>query len=179
VSEISWWRPPFIGSFRAGNFDFVFITAHVRWGDTVASRLPELQLLADWVADRRQEKYVVDKDVIVLGDFNIPSRRSSLFKAVTSKGLQCPPALLGAPGTDLARGKRYDQIRHDPIFTTSFLNHGGVLDFYCGDHQPLFPADKLTKDKFTFQLSDHLPLWIQIGTDTADELLDQVLNRGA
>jgi hypothetical protein len=51
-----------------------------------------------------------------------------------------------------------------------------VLDFYAGDHQSLFPSKRLTKTEFTYELSDHLPLWIQINTDTESERLDQILN---
>jgi len=60
----------------------------------------------------------------------------------------------------------------------SFSNHGGVLDFCAGDHQPLFPAKKLSKAEFTNELSDHLPLWIQINIDTEGERLDQMLAAG-
>ena len=33
VPERSWWRKPFMASFRAGNFDFIALTTHIRWGD--------------------------------------------------------------------------------------------------------------------------------------------------
>jgi hypothetical protein len=80
-------------------------------------------------------------------------------------------------GSDLAQEKRYDQILHLPTYTTSFTNNGGVLDFYCGNHLPLFPGSpKITKEAFTYQLSDHLPLWAQINVDTKGEKLDQILN---
>jgi endonuclease/exonuclease/phosphatase family metal-dependent hydrolase len=176
-SELSWWRPPYIASFRAGSFDFIVMATHIRWGDSEAQRLPELKLLADWVARRTREDYMGDKDVIVLGDLNIPSLNSPLFEAITSKGLRMPPALTGAPGTDLGKGKRYDQILHLPTFTKSFTGHGGVLDFYAGDHASLFPNEReMTKHEFTFELSDHLPLWVQLDTNIEDERLDQLLN---
>ena len=177
LPEINWWRPPFIASFRAGSFDFILVTAHIRWGDKEADRTPELRLLAEWVARRQQEEHLQDKDIIVLGDFNIPSHESPLFKAITSKGLQVPRRLLTAPGTDLVKGKRYDQILHNPLFTTSFTDRGGVLDFYCGDHGPLFPEGGMTKSEFTYQVSDHLPLWIEVKTDVEGEVLDQLINR--
>ena len=79
-----------MASFSAGSFDFVMITAHIRWGKSVKSRLGPIQMLADWIHERRQSPAVVDKDIIVLGDFNITSRRSSLFKAITSRGLRIP-----------------------------------------------------------------------------------------
>jgi hypothetical protein len=33
----------------------------------------------------------------------------------------------------------------------------------------------LTKEKFTFQLSDHLPLWMQIKTDIDGQKLDEII----
>ena len=36
----------------------------------------------------------------------------------------------------------------------------------------------MTKREFTYELSDHLPLWIQVETDTDAEELDQVLEPG-
>ncbi len=177
ASQISWWRPPYMTSFRAGSFDFILVAAHIRWGKSDAGRVPELRLLAEWIAARCKEQHLGDKDLIVLGDFNIPKEESPLFEAVTSKGLRVAPALLGQPGSNLARDKRYDQILHDPRFTKSFSGHGGVLDFYCGDHRALFPRAPLTKREFTYELSDHLPLWAQINTDVEAERLDQLLAR--
>ena len=142
--------------------------AHIRWGKSASSRLPELRLLADSQAQRRRERYLADKDVFVMGDLNIPSRESPLFQAVTKRGLRVPDGLLGSPGSDLARGKRYDQILHDPVCAGSFSKVGGVLDFYCMDHQALFPGTPMSLQEFTFQLSDHLPLWLQVVTNAAD-----------
>ena len=175
LSSISWWRKPFIASFRAGNFDFVAIAAHIRWGSGDKARVTPLQLLADWVDERQKEKHLLDKDIIVMGDFNIPSTDSPLFAAITSHGLHIPNALRGVHGTNLARNKRYDQILHYPRHTRCFTDKGGVLNFYAGEHKKLFPD--LTKTEFTYQLSDHLPLWVQINIDTSEEWLDQQLNR--
>ncbi len=175
VSRIGWWRNPYIASFRAGNFDFILVTAHIRWGARARGRIPELRLLADWIADRSREDFLGDKDVLVMGDFNVPREDSDLFRAITSRGLKIAPGLLGEHGSNLARDKRYDQILHDPRFVKSFTGRGGVLDFYQGDHRPLFPGARMTKREFTYELSDHLPLWTQIGTDTDGEKLDQVL----
>lgn len=179
VSELSWWRPPYIASFSAGNFDFVVITAHVRWGDSEAGRLPELRGLAQWVGERNS---LVQKgrpgwsepDIFVLGDFNIPSRKSPLYAAITETGLRLPAALLKDEfGSNLERNKRYDQILHLPGYPENFAGRGGVLDFYDGDHRDLFP--RLDKAAFTFQMSDHLPLWIEVNTDVQQRRLESVL----
>ena len=177
-SEITWWRSPFMASFRAGDFDFIAITAHIRW-DTAggeASRKRALQLLADWIDKRNKEKHVIDKDIILMGDFNIPKVDDELYKALTSKGLRMPSALVGQHGANLARDKSYDQILHYPKHTKTFTKHAGVLDFYKKNHKPLFPGVNMTKSQFTYQLSDHLPLWAQLDTDIDDEKLDQILN---
>jgi endonuclease/exonuclease/phosphatase family metal-dependent hydrolase len=174
LSAISWWRSPYIASFRAGSFDFVALTTHIRWGDAEASRQQELDILADWVEAKRKEKTSEDKDLIVMGDFNIPNQKSPLFKAITKHGLQVPKALRKLEfGTNLEKDKRYDQILHHPIYPESFTNNGGVLDFYTGGIGTLFAG--MEKQAFTYQMSDHLPLWIQINTDIEGNRLDQII----
>lgn len=176
VPEFSWWRSPYMTSFRAGTFDFVLLSAHIRWGKKSADRVAPLSLLAKWVDKRVRRKDTRDKDILVMGDFNIPSIKKTdpLFSAVTSKGLRVPAALAGLHGSNLKKNKRYDQILHYPRYTKSFSNNGGALDFYAGNHRPLFPD--LSKDEFTYQLSDHLPLWVQLNVDVEDEELEQLLN---
>lgn len=179
VPDFNWWRPPYVASFKSGSFDFVLVSTHIRWGDSEAGREPELTALAQWVADKqalfsKDKRAFDDQDLFVMGDFNIPSTRSALFKAITSTGLKVPTALAKQDlGSNLKKDKRYDQILHLPHYPENFTNKGGVLDFYAGDHKPLFPA--LTKEAFTFQMSDHLPLWIQVNTDIDGKRLDQII----
>lgn len=176
-ARISWWRSPYLASFRAGNFDFVVFTAHARWGDSNAARVAELASIADWIEERRQEKSVEDKDLIVMGDFNIPARGDAFFKAITKHGLQIPKALLGeAHGSNLEQDKRYDQILHYPIYPDNFTNAGGALDFFVDEThiQELFPG-RMTKEKFTYRMSDHLQLWLQINTDITGQKLEQIV----
>jgi Endonuclease/Exonuclease/phosphatase family len=176
VADDSWWRSPYVATFKAGNYDFLAFTTHVRWGDSDAARLKEIQGLANWVGAKAAEKTAEDKDIIVMGDFNIPGRNDPMFAAMTSTGLQIPKALAKDEfGSNLARDKRYDQILHLSRFPETFTNAGGVVDFYASDHKPLFPA--LTKEEFTYQMSDHLPLWIQINTDIDGFVLDQLIQR--
>jgi endonuclease/exonuclease/phosphatase family metal-dependent hydrolase len=176
LAEFSWWRSPYLASFRSGNFDFVAFTTHVRWGDSDKARIDELASLADWIEAKRQEKTAEDKDLIVMGDLNIPSRTDAFFKAITKHGLQIPKGLVGLDhGSNLEKDKRYDQILHYAKYD-NFCNQGGVLDFFIDEARikELFPAG-LTKEAFTFQMSDHLPLWIQIGTDIVGEQLQQII----
>jgi len=174
LAEISWWRSPYMASFKSGNFDFVVFTAHVRWGDSLDAREQELRTIAEWIDAKRQEQYAEDRDIIVMGDFNIPTTNDRFFKAITSKGLEIPRGLRGVThGTNLAKDKRYDQILHYPNYPENFSNKGGVLDFYEDDHEPLFPG--MAKTAFTYQLSDHLPLWLQLNVDIDGQKLDQII----
>jgi endonuclease/exonuclease/phosphatase family metal-dependent hydrolase len=174
LPDTSWWRSPYMASFRSGNFDFVVLSAHVRWSRSEADREVELQMLANWAEAKRRDEHHEDKDLILMGDFNIPSLTDPLFNIITKRGLRIPDALVGKSfGTDLAKEKRYDQILHYPIYPMNFTNAGGVLDFYDGDSGPLFPG--MSKRDFTYEISDHLPLWIQVDTDISGFQLDQII----
>lgn len=180
----SFWRAPYMCSFRSGNFDFIAIATHARWGNSIAGRQAELQLLANWIDERQRDKAVEDHDLIVMGDFNVPAIGDKLFKALTSRGLQVPDALLDLKagdqvlgGSNLGGNARYDQILHLPTLKKRFSNAGGTVDFFGGDARikELFPKKNLTREQFSFQLSDHLPLWVQIKTDIDGERLNQIV----
>ena len=176
LSSFEWWRSPYMASFRAGNFDFILLTCHIRWGNGTSDRIEELTGLASWVHARANDPRMLDKDLIVMGDFNIPTRRSSTFKALTAHGLKRPAALATQNlRTNLTQDACYDQILHLATDERRFTDRAGVLDFHCGDHQPLFPGRALTRDQFTFQISDHLPLWIQVDCDVDVQRIEHAL----
>jgi hypothetical protein len=62
----------------------------------------------------------------------------------------------------------------------NFTNSGGALDFFIDDDhiEELFPGKNYTHEKFTFQMSDHLPIWIQIKTDIDGFRLNQIVQEG-
>jgi hypothetical protein len=186
LSASSFWRSPYLCSFRAGNFDFLAIATHARWGDSIAGRKAELQLLAEWIDTRFKGKYVEDHDLIVMGDFNTPQLDDSLCRALTSRGLMIPKPLktlkAGATllkGSNLAKDARYDQILHLPTDEKRFSGVGGALDFFLDDRHiaELFPDDGFTKEKFSFQLSDHFPVWTQINTNIDGSRLEQIVQK--
>lgn len=174
--RFSWWRKPYMGSFKAGSFDFVALSVHIQWG-TLKSREKELEELAGWVKSYLKDEYRVDRDVVLMGDFNIDSFESGLYKAISKYGLRAPNAIVRSSfGSNLAANKRYDQILHHPARTGSvFTDHGGVLDYYMNDHRSLLPYKSLSKTQFTFEMSDHLPLWVQLNIDTEDQELDRLI----
>ena len=126
----SWWRKPYMATFKSGSFDFVVLSVHMQWG-TKGGRQKELEELAKWVKEYLKDEYRVDRDIILMGDFNIDSFNSTLYKAISKHGLKAPDAIIQSKfGSNLAANKRYDQILHHPQQTGSvFTDHGGVLDF--------------------------------------------------
>lgn len=174
VPKVTWYRKPYMASFSAGNFDFIIIGVHIRWGKGKKARIKPLKILAEWVDERSKDNHVIDKDIIVVGDFNIPKINDTLFKAITSKGLTIPDKLRGEQGTNLKRNARYDQILHYP-HTECFTKKAGVLDFHVGSFRPLYPWSNKTEKKLSWELSDHLPLWVQLDVDSYDEQLDQII----
>ena len=184
LAQKSFWRAPYMASFRSGNFDFIVIATHTRWGDSTAARQAELQLLADWIDVRFKSEFVEDNDLIVMGDFNLPKLNDPLFKALTSRGLMIPACLqelrVGdrlVGGSNLGTDARYDQILHLPTLKDRFTNEGGALDFFISDAKidELFPGKKYTRQKFSYQLSDHFPVWAQIKTDIEQQRLTQIV----
>ena len=187
VAINSFWRAPYLCSFRSGNFDFLAVAMHARWGDGIEGRRVELQMLADWLDTRFKSKYVEDNDLLVMGDFNIPKLDDALFKALTSSGLKIPKQLKQLKagdtvvgGSNLGKDARYDQILHRPTVPEHFCNNGGVLDFFIDDAHidELFPGKNYSRSKFSFQMSDHLPIWIQINVDIDTYRLDQIVQGG-
>jgi endonuclease/exonuclease/phosphatase family metal-dependent hydrolase len=184
LASQSFWRAPYMCAFRSGNFDFLAIATHARWGDSVQAREAELELLSGWIDTRFKSQFVEDHDLLVLGDFNTPTLADPVFKALTKYGLQIPKPLVQLTvgdrtiaGSNLGGDARYDQILHLPTIPENFTNQGGALDFFIDDKgiEALFPGSNYTRAKFTYQLSDHLPIWIQIKTDIDGYRLDQIV----
>ena len=183
----SFWRAPYMCSFRSGNFDFVAIATHARWGDSEEARAAELQLLSDWIDKRFKNKAAEDTDLLVMGDFNTPKLTDMMFAALVDHGLKIPKELVQLKvgdriigGTNLGQDARYDQILHMPTVPENFTNAGGALDFFISDAhiKELFPGQGYSREKFTYQMSDHLPIWIQVKTDIEGFRLNQIVQQG-
>lgn len=185
LATLSFWRAPYMCSFRAGNFDFIAIATHTRWDDKhLDGRKAELKLLADWIDTRFKNNFVEDHDLIVMGDFNVPKLGDEFFQALTGKGLQVPDSLrtltVGdqvVKGSNLGKDARYDQILHLPTSKKRFTQSGGTLDFFGSKARikDLFPSKDYTTQEFSFQLSDHFPVWVQLDTDIDGERLNQIV----
>lgn len=138
----------------------------------------------NWIERRFESKYVEDHDLLAFGDFNTPNLADEIFAALVSCGLKIPEPLVNLKdgnriigGSNLGKNARYDQILHWLTIPENFTNDGGTLDFYIDDAhiEELFPGKNYTRQKFTYQMSDHFPIWIQVKTDIETFRLNQLI----
>lgn len=164
-------RTPYIVGFRTAAERFALLTVHIRYGDEPADRVDELQNLASFAAseirNRATDEGAEETNLILLGDFNIEKRGDNpLFNAFTSSGLWVPEPLRDVKTTYGQDPKHYDQIawfRDD--LTLLSEGRAGVIDFVGAVFK-----DMSTRS-MTYQVSDHLPLWVEFMTDRSVEAL--------
>ncbi len=168
-------RTPYIVSFRAGRERFTLLTAHIRFGDAPEDRLAEVGGLARFTADEIQARargpMAEERNLVVLGDFNIDARGDNpLFQALVERGLVVPEQLQGLRTTTGASAKFYDQIAwFMGESTLLYAQNAGVVDFVGTVYKQLH-ANQLPS-----RLSDHFPLWAEFVTDRGDQELVGVL----
>jgi len=139
-------REPFAATFQAGAFDFTLLTIHAIYGDTVGQRRTEAGWLDEVFAWAR-EVDPAEQDVILLGDFNLPSDdrgfdglRPSLY-----------PVFDGEAQTTIANNT-LDNIWVDQVATLEWTGETGIDRF----DETVFGGDD---DAASLAVSDHRPIW--------------------
>jgi endonuclease/exonuclease/phosphatase family metal-dependent hydrolase len=131
-------------------------------------RALETYTVARWAHLRRKSPYAYAKDVIVLGDFNMPAVSSTdpVYRALTRYGLKLPPHSTQI-GSAIASDSHYDQVAFFPGETEAeFTGRAGVFDFDGAVFADLWR--ERTPEDFRryvrYYLSDHRPLWAEFQT---------------
>jgi len=163
-------RMPYCASFRAGRFDFTVVSVHI-FESNAAFREREIDILASHLkklADREQSK-VVDRDIFVVGDFNIKREGDRFFQALVQHGFQMPQRL-DSLTTNFKRSGTYDKIAwvNRPDFR--FSGQVNVVPFYRVVYQDNDPAGGKK------EISDHLPLWAEFHINELTQQLTQIIN---
>ena len=184
-------RTPFIVGFRTGWFKFTICTTHIYYGESVPEdpqRVKEIQVLAKHLAGAVEKQSAWAHNMIVLGDFNIFGVDDATFKALTAAGFQVHPKLLGI-GSNVDQSKHFDQIAFIAPDLKDRLEecNAGVFNFYeyvyrdddADEYAADVPDTKTGKpgkyrDWRTYQMSDHLPMWIELRVDFSREYLDRI-----
>lgn len=136
-----------------------------------------------------------DSVFILLGDFNIVGREHQTMRALERRGFRVPAGIREIPaGTNVKRTMFYDQIAFHQHAASALVEpeslRAGVFDFFdyvfrLSDRHPGSEDEALLGPRMdaarieagskaaawrydtwrTFQMSDHLPLWVELQTD--------------
>ncbi|WP_238146625.1 endonuclease/exonuclease/phosphatase family protein [Ornithinimicrobium murale] len=164
-------RTPYAAGFVRSGVEFILTTVHVLWGKKPADRLPELTAFAEWMRSWADRPKDWNRNLMVLGDFNIDRHDDPLWQAFFSTGLYPPAVLHDVPRTifdDDREHHFYDQISwFTPTLSDgrtisrlegiAFDQVGGNVDFVP---HVLTDAD-LTRSQMSWRISDHYPLWLE------------------
>jgi len=163
-------------------------------------RVKEISMVADFLAKRAREKSSWSNNIVLLGDFNIFSPEDVTLKAITDNGFVVPDPLQNVPPTNTGKKKRhYDQIAFMPgKGRLQNTGEAGVFNYYeavfvdapedellyaeaMGEAYHTTSKDNPRSDsgKHTYyrtywrthQMSDHLPMWVELKIDYSDEYL--------
>jgi endonuclease/exonuclease/phosphatase family metal-dependent hydrolase len=193
-------RTPFIVSFQAGWLKINLATVHIYYGSGDAGmeqRKREIRRLTELLAERAENDNDSDSEsyFIVLGDFNIVDRQHETMLALQTNGFVTPEPLQKIPGSNVKQDKFYDQIAlwtgksgRRKTYTRIIPYRAGVFDYfdtvYRTDEESIYHPFMRKPDSSefysnyatwrTYQMSDHLPMWVEFHVDFARDYLDNV-----
>lgn len=186
-ADFAFARTPYLAGFRAGWFKFTIVTQHFYYGAAKADdpqRVEEAKKVVSLLKQRMKSSDAWANNSILLGDFNIFSIKDETFKTLEGANFVIPEKLKGTY-TNANRDKPFDQIAFmsRDAQTQVKVTNGGTFPFF--DHVyrdiewPIYQPN-LTLNKYkqwrTFKMSDHLPLWVEVGVDLGKEYLERKLH---
>ena len=163
-------RNPYLASFQFGQFDFLLVNVHLYFGDdiekaSIERRCLETFAVARWADLRRNSPNAYTKNIIALGDFNLPKTDPAdpIYKALTSKGLVLPEHATKIY-SNISNDKEYDQIAFFPGLKSKIADKG-VFPFDMVLFSDLYDPKKPKnfREYLRYYISDHRPKWIQVG----------------
>lgn len=193
-------RTPFLIAFQAGWLKLNLCTVHIYFGSNdidkkLEQRIKEIELLTKALADKAksENEFETDSFLGVLGDFNIISKDHKTMDALEKNGFKVPEELKTIPGTNVKQDKAYDQIAFwNPMRKSRYAKldivGANVFDFfdhvYTKEDEQAYRTEgpdvnglKISTSYATwrtYKMSDHLPMWIELRTDFADEYLKHI-----
>ena len=181
-------RNPYIGTFVSGALSFTLVNVHLYYGSfkeakrvadraKYARRVLEIYMLGKWAGSRVSNATTYDRDIILLGDMNVPemSNDDAAYQALLRSGLNPLDAHSKAGGSNLDGSKTYDQLAITPGVVKARTLGYDVFDFDNAvfkdkwDELEQEHGTKGANPKFNkyvkFHVSDHRPLWKELNTN--------------
>lgn len=197
-------RTPFLVRFQSGWFKFNLCTVHLYYGDTSAEgyarRVAEIDAVAKFLRKRADDDR---QNYILLGDMNVVSPDDKTMKALKKHKFILPADLTLDNNalrwvSNMGGDKHYDQIaflvREHELELGPSENNAGVFNYYQAvftedEAETYFPLGKrngkwpqtpaerqryFAKEWRTWQMSDHLPLFVELKIDFTDKYLERI-----
>lgn len=196
-------RTPFVVGFTSGDTSFILASVHILYGTSKGDdqeRVEEIRHFAQFLNERTQDPTTWSRNIIALGDFNIFKKDDETMKALLDEGFVVPAEFLTA-GSNISQDKIFDQIafhtRPDRFETSG---RAGVFNFFKSIYRPEDQDDYVEQmgDSYlknsrgktrtstdqsryyktywrTHQMSDHLPLWVELKIDFTEKYLQEKL----
>ncbi|HEV7319492.1 MAG TPA: endonuclease/exonuclease/phosphatase family protein [Ensifer sp.] len=172
-------------------------------GPALGERIQEIERIANYFGKRAEDALKRGKALILLGDFNIVHPEHETMRKLKDAGFAIPKSLDRPSNLDLT--KYYDQIAFqarsellnfiDQPADDPLKRNSGIFEIYASifrdgdepDYRTAMQKSSNGRDKSeaelkayypdwkTYQLSDHKPMWVRIGTNEASAYLDSLL----
>ena len=165
-------RNPYLASFVIEGKNLLLANCHLLFGpqgntaerkSSIEKRQLEAYAISRWCDLRRGSTKAWTKNIIGLGDFNLPKANPGdlIFDALTSRGLRLPPHTTKIP-TNVSNSADYDQITVTPGLLNRILEIG-VFDFDGIIFSNIYNANSAGywRTCTKYYISDHRPLWVQ------------------
>jgi len=171
-------RNPYLAGFRVGALDFLLVNVHLYFGSDKGAtskrdmnrRALEAYAVARWADLRRTSPFAYSRNIIALGDFNLPKidPADPIYAALTRRGLRLPEHSTKV-GSNLAGDRYYDQLAFFPPGETerALVESAAVFDFDGAVFSTLWQRThekepRLFFDFLRYYLSDHRILWTEL-----------------
>jgi hypothetical protein len=153
----------------------LLINVHLFYGSEkradIQRRALETAAVARWAAVRRKSRYSFAREVVALGDFNMPKPDKDggnvVYDALTSRGLVYPEHSAEV-GSSIASDNHYDQVAIFPETSKNCYVDMGVFDYDAVIFRDLWNRGTTKADRNTFTgylryyMSDHRPMWFRM-----------------
>jgi endonuclease/exonuclease/phosphatase family metal-dependent hydrolase len=168
-------RNPYLAAFKAGSLEFLIVSVHLYFGAEKGEtskrdmnrRSLETYAVARWADLRRRSANAFTRNIIALGDFNLPkaAKGDPIYDALTRRGLRLPEHSTEM-GSSIKRDLHYDQVAFFPPGESeqALVKASEVFDFDGALFKDLWD-DRGKDDYFEFvryHISDHRLLWAEL-----------------
>lgn len=197
-------RSPFLVRFQSGWFKFNLCSVHIYYGDMTGPgykrRVAELNAIAKFIQERAEKD---GENYILLGDMNVVNPTDLTMQALTKHNFILPKDLLTSNididfTSNVGRDKHYDQIaflpRKNEVILGTSKNNAGVLNYYqavyrddealeyysIATNRTKWPSNDVDQELYfkkewrTWQMSDHLPLFVELKIDFTEQYLEGI-----